>query len=136
MSSELPPQSEELNKESTEINSVVDSKAEKKLLVLALIVGMSVNAILSSILTTEVNFSIFPLITMVLASQFLYQIYLHQPLAEDTPLVGLACFFLGIFGYAAYLKATHPAMGTNFFSIIICIALIFWIGKKQGVFNR
>ena len=66
--------------------------SERKTLVLALVAGMSGDAILSWMTMSQVSFSIFPLIALVLSLQALYQEYLRHPIAEDIPLVGLACF--------------------------------------------
>lgn len=90
------------------------SDSAKKTLLLAVTVGVCSNAILSTLTVTEVTFSIFPLIALVLAVQMLYQNYLRNPIAEDLPLVGLACFFVGAFGYSAFIKAQYPEAGSNF----------------------
>ncbi|WPC73996.1 YijD family membrane protein [Vibrio porteresiae] len=110
--------------------------SERKTLVLALIAGMCGDAILSWLTMSEVSFSIFPLIALVLTLQALYQEYLRHPIAEDVPLVGLACFFVGAFGHSAFLKAQYPEAGSNFFSLIILLVLVLWIGKKLGFLSR
>ncbi|GAL16262.1 ATPase of the AAA+ class [Vibrio astriarenae] len=69
---------------------------------------------------------------MVLAVQALYQDYLVNPVSEDMPLVGLACFLVGGFGHSAFVKAQYPEAGSNFFSIIILMGLLFWLGRKLG----
>jgi len=109
-----------------------DFGSEKKTLLLALIAGMCGNALLAGLTVSEVSFSIFPLIAMVLAVQSLYQEYLRNPVAEDIPLVGLACFFVGAFGYSAFLRAQYPETGSNFFAIIVTLVLMLWVGKKLG----
>ena len=93
--------------------------SEKKTLVLALVVGMCGNAILSWLTISAVPFSIFPLIALVLSVQALYREYLSQPVAEDIPMVGLACFFVGAFGHSAFIKAQYPDSGSNMFAIFI-----------------
>ncbi len=110
--------------------------SDRKTLVLALITGMSGDALLSWITMSEVSFSIFPLITLVLAVQALYQEYLRNPVAEDIPLVGLACFFVGAFGHSAFLKAQYPDTGSNLLSLLIVLVLLLWIGKKLGFIGR
>ncbi|CAH0524353.1 YijD family membrane protein [Vibrio hippocampi] len=104
----------------------------QKTLVLAVIAGMCGNAMLSWFTISEVAFSIFPLIALVLSVQALYQEYLNNPVTEDVPLVGLAAFFVGAFGHSAFTKAQYPDAGSNFFSIIVVLLLLFWIGKKLG----
>ncbi|MEH0690470.1 YijD family membrane protein [Vibrio cholerae] len=110
----------------------VDRGSEKKTLILALIAGMCGDAMLSWLTMSEVSFSIFPLIALVLSLQALYQEYLRHPVSEDIPLVGLACFFVGAFGHSAFVKAQYPEAGSNFFSIIVSLLLLLWIGKKLG----
>ena len=52
---------------------ISDQGSEKKTLLLALIAGMCGNALLSALTVSEVAFSVFPLIALVLAVQNLYQ---------------------------------------------------------------
>ncbi|MFC1237610.1 YijD family membrane protein [Vibrio sp. DW001] len=108
------------------------SDSARKTLLLAVIVGMCSNALLSVLTVTEVAFSIFPLIALVLSVQMLYQNYLRNPVSEELPLVGLACFFVGAFGYSAFIKAQYPGAGSNFFAIIVTLLLLLWVGKKLG----
>lgn len=116
---------------SNEFNPTKNDSARKTLL-LAVIVGMCSNALLSVLTVTEVAFSIFPLIALVLSVQMLYQNYLRNPVSEELPLVGLACFFVGAFGYSAFIKAQYPGAGSNFFAIIVTLLLLLWVGKKLG----
>ena len=120
---------------SNEVNRV-DTGSEKKTLILALIAGMCGDALLSWVTMSEVSFSIFPLIALVLSVQALYQEYLRNPVSEDIPLVGLACFFVGAFGHSAFVKAQHPDAGSNFFAIVVSLLLLLWIGKKLGFMDR
>ncbi len=101
-------------------------------LLLAVVAGMCGNALLSTITISAVPFSVFPLIALLLSVQMLYQNYLREPLSEDLPLVGLACFFVGAFGYSAYIKAQYPEAGSNFFAIIVTLLLLLWVGNKLG----
>ncbi|MDN3700720.1 YijD family membrane protein [Vibrio artabrorum] len=110
----------------------VNRSSERKTLVLAVVAGVCGDALLSWVTMSEVGFSIFPLIALVLAVQALYQEYLTNPVSEDIPLVGLACFFVGAFGHAAFVKAQYPEAGSNFFAIIIAMLLLAWVGKKLG----
>ncbi|USD32390.1 MULTISPECIES: YijD family membrane protein [Vibrio] len=120
---------------SNEVNQI-NRGSEKKTLVLALVAGMCGDALLSWLTMSEVSFSIFPLIALVLSVQTLYQEYLRNPVSEDIPLVGLACFFVGAFGHSAFVKAQHPDAGSNFFAIIVSLLLLLWIGKKLGFMGR
>lgn len=117
-------------------NTPVNRGSEKKTLILAVIAGICGDAILSSMTMSEVHFSIFPWIALVLALQALYQEYLKNPVSEDIPLLGLACFLVGAFGHAAFIKAQYPNEGSNFLSIIISLVLILWIGYKLGFLTK
>ncbi|MDN3608798.1 YijD family membrane protein [Vibrio ostreicida] len=110
--------------------------SDKKTLVLALIAGMCGDALLSWLTMADVPFSIFPLIALVLSVQALYQEYLRNPVSEDIPLLGLACFFVGAFGHSAFIKAQYPDAGSNFFAIVVSLLLLLWVGKKLGFINR
>ena len=61
---------------SNEVNQV-NRGSEKKTLVLALIAGMCGDALLSWLTMSEVSFSIFPLIALVLSVQALYLSLIH-----------------------------------------------------------
>mgnify|MGYP000318112593 FL=1 len=75
-------------------NNPVNRGSERKTLILALVAGMCGDALLSWLTMSDVAFSIFPVIALVLSVQALYQEYLRNPVSEDIPLVGLACFFV------------------------------------------
>ncbi|EGU37614.1 YijD family membrane protein [Vibrio scophthalmi] len=117
-------------------NNPINRGSEKKTLVLALVAGMCSDSLLSWLTMSEVSFSIFPIIALVLAVQALYQEYLNNPVSEDIPLIGLACFFVGAFGHSAFLKAQYPDAGSNFFAIIVSMLLMLWIGKKLGYMSK
>ncbi|KAA8665333.1 YijD family membrane protein [Vibrio gigantis] len=117
-------------------NNTVNRGSERKTLVLAVIAGVCGDALLSWVTMSEVGFSIFPLIALVLAVQALYQEYLTNPVSEDIPLVGLACFFVGAFGHSAFVKAQYPDAGSNFFAIIVAMLLLAWVGKKLGFIGK
>jgi hypothetical protein len=110
--------------------------SERKTLILAIIAGMCSNAIISSMLHSAVTFSIFSVIALALSLQMLYQDYLRNPVAEDIPMIGLACFFVGVFGHSAFLKAQHPEIGSNFFAIMITLLLLLWVGRKLGYIKK
>lgn len=88
---------------SNDTENNVNRSSERKTLVLALITGMCGDAILSWLTMSEVSFSIFPIIALVLAVQALYREYLNHPVSEEIPLVGLACFFCrGVWSLGLY----------------------------------
>ncbi len=113
-------------------STTMTHNSERKTLLLAVIAGMCGNALLSSVTLNEISFSIFPLIALVLAVQMLYQNYLANPVAEDIPMLGLACFFVGAFGHSAFIKAKYPEVGSNFFAIVVTLILLAWVGKRMG----
>ncbi|AUI87257.1 hypothetical protein BS333_13315 [Vibrio azureus] len=112
------------------------NNSEKKTLILALVAGVCGDALLSWFTMSEISFSIFPLIAFVLAVQALYQEYLNNPVSEELPMVALACFFVGVFGHSAFVKAQYPETGSNFFSILVAMVLLLWIGKKLGIMEK
>lgn len=115
---------------------IKSTQSERKTLILALVAGMCSDALLSWLTMSSVPFSLFALIALVLSVQMLYQEYLTNPVAEEIPLVSLACFFVGAFGHSASVKAHYPHEGSNFLSIVIVLLLIFWIGRKLGYIGR
>ncbi|MGF1698642.1 YijD family membrane protein [Vibrio lamellibrachiae] len=117
-------------------DSNIDKGSERKTLLLALIAGMCGDSLLSWMTISDVSFSIFPIIALVLSVQALYQEYLRSPVSEDIPLVGLACFFVGGFGHSAFIKAQYPDAGSNLIAIVVVMLLMLWIGKKLGFIGK
>jgi hypothetical protein len=113
-----------------------NSRNERKTLALSVVTGLCLNAVWVGFTVTEVTFSIFPIIALILAAQGLYQEYLRQPETEDTSLIAVACFFVGLFGHSAFVKAQYPEIGSNFFSIMVALGLLLWIGIKMGVLKK
>ncbi len=111
-------------------------KTTRKNLLLAVVAGMCSNALLSSMTVSAISFSIFPLIALLLSVQMLYQNYLREPVSEDLPLVGLACFFIGAFGYSAYTKVQYPEAGSNFFAIIVTLLLLLLVSNKLSAMSK
>ncbi|MBL4829117.1 MAG: YijD family membrane protein [Aliivibrio sp.] len=109
---------------------------ERKTLVLAFIAGLSTSAIWASLTISEFTLSIFPIITLVLVIQNVYQEYLKEPMTEGTPQLSLACFFVGTFGYSAFVRAQYPEVGSNFLALVVTMVLVIWVGAKTGVFTR
>ncbi|CAM4215711.1 MULTISPECIES: YijD family membrane protein [Vibrio] len=114
----------------------VNTTSDKKSLLLALVCGMSVSSLFSSLSIEGYAFSIFSLICLVLATQSIYQNYLNNPLNEDFPLLGVGSFFVGFFGHSAFIKAQYPEAGTNFFSIVVTLVLLVLIGRKLGYLGK
>ncbi|MGX9418647.1 YijD family membrane protein [Vibrio sp. RC27] len=110
--------------------------SDRKNLLLAFVAGICGDQILSAMTMSEVTFSIFPWIALIVALEALYSNYIRRPMAEDFPMIGLACFFIGAFGHSAFLKMDYPHEGTNIFSIFITLALLVWVGKKIGCMSN
>ncbi|WP_434138362.1 YijD family membrane protein [Photobacterium leiognathi] len=111
-------------------------KSERKTLVLSLLAGVCGYATWSVLTSSSVAFSIFPVLAFVLAVYCLYQEYLRKPMTEGTPAIATACFFVGAFGYSAFLRAAMPEMGSNFLPLMIALALLFWVSYKMGIMNK
>ena len=105
----------------------------RKPILLAFLVGVCGNATLATLSVSQMAFSVFPLIALVLAAYMLYQEYLSVPMEGDTPLCTLLSFLIGVFGYSSFLRVQFPEMGTNFLSIIITLALLAWLAVKLGI---
>ncbi|AYA41477.1 YijD family membrane protein [Xenorhabdus nematophila] len=111
-------------------------RQDKSTMLLALIVGLATHGTFSAFFNSHVPFSIFPIIALVLSLYCLHQRYLNYPMAEGLPKLATGCFFLGMFMYSAFIRMEHPAIGSNFFPVVIGTALVFWIylkvrGRKQ-----
>lgn len=114
----------------------VTKNLRRKPILLALLVGLCGNGTLAALSVSQVAFSLFPIIALVLAARMLYREYLSVPMAGDTPLCTLLAFLIGVFGYSAILRTEFPEMGTNFFSVMISLVLVIWLALKMGVAAR
>jgi len=111
-------------------------KISRKPVLLALLVGLCGNATLATLSVSQLAFSVFPLIALILAAYMLYQEYLSAPMEGDTPLCTLLAFLIGVFGYSAFLRTQFPEMGTNYLSVMISLVLVIWLALKMGVAAR
>ncbi|CNH87709.1 putative inner membrane protein [Yersinia aldovae] len=96
-------------------------------LLLALITGLAINGSFNVLFSAFVPFSIFPLLTLILAVYCLHQRYLNFAMPQGIPVLASACFLLGILLYSAIVRVEHPAMGSNFVPSILSVVLVFWI---------
>ncbi|MBL1376153.1 YijD family membrane protein [Zobellella iuensis] len=108
----------------------------RKPILLALLVGICGNATLATLSVSQLAFSIFPIVSLVLAAHLLYQEYLSVPMEGDTPLCTLLGFLIGVFGYSAFLRTQFPEMGSNYLSVMISLVLVIWLALKMGVAAR
>ena len=114
----------------------VSNSIRRKPILLALLVGLCGNGTLATLSVSQLTFSIFPIIALVLAARMLYREYLTVPMTGDTPLCTLLAFLIGVFAYSAVLRTEFPEMGTNFFSVMISLILVIWLALKMGVAAR
>ncbi|MEE4410801.1 MULTISPECIES: YijD family membrane protein [unclassified Serratia (in: enterobacteria)] len=106
------------------------SGRENGTLLLALIAGLSINGSFAALFSSVVPFSIFPIISLVLAVYCLHQRYLHRAMPDGMPKLAAACFLLGVLLYSAIVRAEYPQIGSNFLPAIVAVALVLWIGVK------
>ncbi|AKP33824.1 YijD family membrane protein [Yersinia aleksiciae] len=108
-------------------NPEKQSRREIGTLLLALITGLAVNGSFNALFSALVPFSIFPLLTLILAVYCLHQRYLNFAMPLGLPVLASACFLLGILVYSAIVRVEHPTIGSNFVPSILSVALVFWI---------
>jgi len=107
-----------------------------KILTFSLIAGLSTNALLSGLTITQVELSVFPLLSCVLAFYCMLQEYKERAIEGDIPLLTAASFIVGALSYSVCIRVVKPEIGSNFFPLIVCMALIFWMCHKLGLFKR
>ncbi|MEY4474431.1 MAG: inner membrane protein yijD [Pseudomonadota bacterium] len=96
-------------------------------LLLALIMGLAINGSFNALFSAFVPFSVFPLLTFILAVYCLHQRYLNFAMPQGIPVLASACFLLGILFYSAIVRVAHPAIGSNFVPLTLSVVLVFWI---------
>ncbi|RJT10305.1 YijD family membrane protein [Rahnella inusitata] len=99
-------------------------------LVLSLIAGLSISGTFDALFSSVVAFSIFPIITLVLAVYCLHVRYHKGEMPKGLPGMAAACFLLGLLLYSTIVRAEYPELGSNFLPSLICVALVLWIGVK------
>jgi hypothetical protein len=109
---------------------------EKGTLILALIAGLSLNGSFMAMFSSVVPFSLFPLISLVLAVYSLHYHYQDSAMPQGFPSLAAASFLLGLLVYSAIIRAEYPAIGSNFIPAILAVVLVFWIGRKLKVLKR
>ncbi|AHM76366.1 hypothetical protein LC20_05115 [Yersinia hibernica] len=103
------------------------SHREAGTLLLALVTGLAINGSFNALFSGFVPFSVFPLLTLILAVYCLHQRYLNFVMPQGLPVLASACFLLGILLYSAIVRVEHPAIGSNFVPSILSVVLVFWI---------
>ncbi|AJJ10732.1 inner membrane protein yijD [Yersinia rohdei] len=92
-----------------------------------MITGLAINGSFNAMFSAFVPFSVFPLLTLILAVYCLHQRYLNFAMPQGLPVLAGACFLLGILLYSAIVRVEHPLIGSNFVPSILSVALVFWI---------
>jgi len=103
---------------------------ENGTLLLALVSGLSVNGSFAALFSSIVPFTVFPIISLVLALYCLHQRYLNSAMPEGVPSLAAASFLLGLLVYSTLVRASYPEIGSNFWPAVFSVALVFWIGYK------
>ncbi len=102
----------------------------KGTLLLALLAGFSLNGACTALFSSIVPFSIFPILTLVLAAWCLHQRYQNRTMPVGLPGLSAACFILGVLLYSTVVRAQYPEIGSNFFPTVFTVVLVFWIGVR------
>jgi len=111
------------------------SPEDRKVLIFSLVAGASANATLCGVTLNEVAFSIFPLVSCLLAFYCMLQQYKSRAMEGDIPLLTGASFVVGALGYAVCIRVLLPEIGSNFLPLMVCMAIVFWMLHKVGLFN-
>lgn len=107
------------------------NRCEKSTLLLATVIGVALHGTYSSFFNPLIEtWSVFPLISLILAVYCLYQRYLNQPMTDGMPKLIFSFFLLGLFGYNAYTRTVNPEWGSNFFSSVCIVIVALWIYRQ------
>lgn len=109
------------------------SLVPKMPLLLAFLVGLCGHASLAVVTDSQVPFSLFPLIALVLAAQSLYRHYVSEPMEGETPACTLISLVIGFLGHMAFLRVQYPELGSNFIPLILALVLAAWLSVKLGI---
>lgn len=104
---------------------------DRSTLLLALVVGLSINGTFAALFNAVVPFSIFPIIALVLAVCCLHQRYQNRTMPVGLPGLSAACFILGVLLYSTVVRVEYPAIGSNFFPTILTVVVAFWIAYRM-----
>lgn len=75
--------------------------------------------------------SVFPIILLVLTVYCPHQRYQNRIMPVGLPGPTAACFILDVLLYSVVVRAEYPDIGSNFFSAVLSVILVFWIGFKM-----
>ncbi|MFW0764673.1 YijD family membrane protein [Trabulsiella odontotermitis] len=106
------------------------SVQDKGTLLLALVAGLSINGTFSAVFSSIVPFSIFPIISLLLAAYCLHQRYQNRTMPVGLPGLAAAFFILGVLLYSTVVRAEYPDIGSNFLPAVLSVVMVFWIGFR------
>ncbi|ENU1228055.1 MULTISPECIES: YijD family membrane protein [Providencia] len=107
---------------------MTDQKSyERSTLLLAFVIGLATHGTFSTLFNSLVDFSFFPILTLILAVYCLHQRYLHQAMPIGLPKFVAGSFFIGLFGYAAILRVQNPEIGSNFIPATFIVIIALWM---------
>ena len=112
------------------------SSQDTKVLVFSLIAGAGANATLAGLTLEQVSFSVFPILTCVLAFYCMLSEYQTRALEGDIPLLTGASFLVGALSYSVSIRVVFPEIGNNFFPLMVCMVIVFFIFHKMGLFAK
>ena len=112
------------------------SQTGYKPLYLSFLAGLCCNASFATLTTSEVAFSIFPLIALALVAYNWYQIYMTTALESHITKASLGLFVIGVMTYTSFVRMQYPELGSNLFAILIMLVLSVWVAKTLGFLGR
>lgn len=110
-------------------------KGLNKPLVFSFLTGLCGNAALATLTSSEVAFSVFPLIAFGLAIYNWYQVYMTTAINSRISKSSVGLFVVGVLIYTVFLRIDHPDLGSNFLPIMIILGLLIWVANNLGVFS-
>lgn len=111
------------------------NQAGYKPLYFAFLAGLCGNATFATLTTSEVPFSIFPLIAFVLVAYNWYQVYMTSAIESHISKSSLGLFVVGVLIYTTFVRMEYPELGSNFLPLMLVLGLSAWVAKTIGVFS-
>lgn len=101
-----------------------------KWIIYTFLIGLSLNACLSIFTLSQIEFSIFPILTLIFSVNHFYGFYIKEEDNEASVRPAWVTFFMGIFSYSAFTSALYPELGSNFVSLTLTLILGIWLMYK------
>jgi hypothetical protein len=111
------------------------NQAGYKSLYFAFLAGLCGNATFATLTTSEVQFSIFPLIALALVAYNWYQVYMTSAIESHISKSSLGLFAIGVLTYTTFVRMEYPELGSNFLPLMLVLGLSVWVAKTIGVFG-